>query len=230
MSRGAPIEPNEQITFDFDVPVYPLGIYQIENSQKLIFKPFSSLNPTNFTEQELKYVSSIYWEKQNPRPEVCFDFTDLEHVYQLILSREELEDKEEGLDSTNAALFRTLDYYIEMAELTEVQYEILKMKVRHMKNQDIAAEVNKRFGKSYTTNYISTIFRQRIIKQINGAAAFHEKIVSNLFFKEEFKKCNCCGEIYLICPDNFVRKSRSKDGYTNRCKKCDREKRSKKED
>jgi hypothetical protein len=73
-----------------------------------------------------------------------------------------------------------------------VQREILDMKIRKVKNIDIADIINKKWGKSYTANYISTIFRQRIIPKINEAAAYHIKLVSNVFFEEEFKVCTGC--------------------------------------
>ena len=108
------------------------------------------------------------------------------------------------MDNTNF-LIRTLFYYLDFAEITEVQKEILDLKIKKIKNQDIANKINKKFGKSYTANYISTIFRQKIIPKINAAAAFHKKIVSNLFFEEEFKKCSCCGVYLLRDPEIFVR-------------------------
>jgi hypothetical protein len=117
----------------------------------------------------------------------------------------------------------TSKFYIERAELSEVQQHILDLKLKKVTNTDIAAEVNKRWGKTYTPNYISTIFRQRIIPRINAAAAYHEKLVSNVFFEEEFKTCSDCGRTLLRDADNFTRKARSKDGFTNRCKACEKQ-------
>ena len=97
------------------------------------------------------------------------------------------------------------------------------MKLKKVKNTDIAIEINKKWKKTYTPNYISTIFRQRIIPKINEAAAYHEKLVSNIFFEEEFKTCTGCGKTLLRDTDNFTRKSRSKDGFTSRCKHCEKE-------
>jgi hypothetical protein len=97
------------------------------------------------------------------------------------------------------------------------------LKLKKVTNTDIAAEVNKRWGKTYTPNYISTIFRQRIIPRINAAAAYHKKLVSNVFFEEEFKTCADCGRTLLRDTDNFTRKARSKDGFTNRCKACEKQ-------
>ena len=47
-------------------------------------------------------------------------------------------------------------------------------------------------------------------------------ILENIFCPEEFKKCICCGEVLLRDPKNFVRKSRAKDGFVNKCKRCDK--------
>jgi hypothetical protein len=118
---------------------------------------------------------------------------------------------------------RTLNFYVEQADLTEIQREILDMKLRKIKNQDIAAAINGKWKKSYTPNYISTIFRQRIIPKINDAARLHEKIVSCIFFEEEFKTCTGCGRTLLRDAENFTRKSRSTDGFTTRCKRCEKE-------
>ena len=127
------------------------------------------------------------------------------------------------MESNLPALMETLRFYTEQAELSEIQREILDMKLRKVKNTDIAIEINKKWKKTYTPNYISTIFRQRIIPKINEAAAYHEKLVSNVFFEEEFKTCTGCGRTLLRDADNFTRKTRSKDGFTTRCKKCEKE-------
>jgi hypothetical protein len=116
----------------------------------------------------------------------------------------------------------TLYYYIDIAELSEVQREILDFKIKGIQNQQIAAVVNSKYDKSYTVNYISTIYRQKIIPAIIEAVQYHLRVCENLFFPEEFKECNTCGRLLLRDSYNFVRKSRSKDGFTNRCKRCDK--------
>ena len=101
------------------------------------------------------------------------------------------------------------------------------MKLKKRKNSDIAYDINHKWKKAYTANYISTIFRQRIIPKINEAAAYHEKIIENLCFPEEFKTCTCCGRTLLKDSINFTKKSRSKDGFTARCKRCEKQARTK---
>ena len=172
-------------------------------------------------------MSDLYWAKQNYKPtgnQRYIDFRELEHVYQMFQQFFELDSAADDaeLESNLPELMATLHFYIEQAELSELQREILDLKLRKVKNVDIAIAINKKWGKTYTPNYISTIFRQHIIPQINEAAVYHEKVVGNLFFPEEFKKCTGCGRTLLKDPCNFTRKGRSKDGYTTRCKKCEK--------
>ena len=125
-------------------------------------------------------------------------------------------------------LIETFKYYAAISELSDIYQEILELKIKKKKNQDIANFINQKYGKSYTSNYISTLFKQKIIKKITETAAHHQQIVEAIFFPEEFKTCNTCGKTLLRCSDNFVRKERSKDGFTNRCKVCDKEERKRK--
>lgn len=222
-----PIEPEAEKSFETEIPVYPLGLIKQDSPLSILFKEQKDLNPKSFSENELKKISKFLWlKKEEERPPHFFDFSELEHVYNLFQQISELE--ESLVDNNTNLLIKTLKYYIELADLSEAQKEILDFKIKKKKNQDIALFINKKYGKSYTSNYISTIFRQKIIPKINAAAIFHLKIVENLFFEEEFKKCNCCGIWLLRDPEIFVRKSRSKDGLANRCKKCDKLDRQKK--
>jgi hypothetical protein len=61
------------------------------------------------------------------------------------------------------------------------------MKLKKEKNTDISYYINHKYGKSYTPNYISTIFKQKIVVKIAEAARMHEEIISNIFFPENFK-------------------------------------------
>lgn len=221
-------EPEIQTTFfDADIPVFPLGLLTDQKISKRIFFDEKEFDPEDLTFSELRKISSLLWEKKEANKsqfKTYFDFRDIEHVYNFFLQYYEVEDEvmKNEIDSTIKFFIDTLNYYTARAQLTEVQREILSLKIKKWKNQDIADFINKKYGKSYTANYISTIFRQKIIKRINIAAAMHEKVIENIFFPEEFKKCTSCGRVLLKDPDNFVRKSRSKDGYSNKCKECDK--------
>lgn len=109
------------------------------------------------------------------------------------------------------------------SSLTDAQREILDLKLRKVSNQIIADYINKEYGKNYTANYISTIYKQKIIKQFCESARRHREIVENIFFPEEFKVCTRCKEKLLRNSEYFIKKARTKDGYASRCKKCDKE-------
>ena len=225
--RHGPIEPDldpVHLDFDAEIPVFPLGLVGAPFSD-LVFKPDDKLNPFEYTEKELDILTHHYWNKKSQsRPQLFFDFGELEHVYELFGQLNELEEELDDLpiESNLKKLLDTLKYYISLTDLSEAQQEILDLKINKQKNQDIADIINKKYGKSYTANYISTIFRQKIIPRINETAQFHALIIENMCFEENFKKCNGCGKILLVDAENFVRKTRSKDGFSTKCKKCDR--------
>lgn len=218
-----PSAPDDEENLTFEI--FPFG-----EQENLIFKDFAELIPENFGEEDLKIISSYYWKKKEDEKRIqreanfYFDFRDLEMVYQLLRQQEDLQ----GTSEQNQKLLNILQYYVRQADLPPIQEKILVMKIQKHKNQDIANFINGEFGKSYTANYISTIFRQKIIPTINEVAAYHERIVGSLFFEEDFKRCGGCGRLLLRDPINFVRRSRAKDGFSNHCKRCDKEERERK--
>lgn len=225
--RKTPPEPDFEpavLDFDVEVPVYPMGLVGTPIGG-LVFRDSGKLHPKAYSAPEIEKAVKYYWDKKSEcRPQLYFDFCELEHVYELFNQLNELEESVSSLplESNLGKLAATLRYYIELTDLTEAQKEILDLKINKVKNEDIAIQINKKYGKSYTANYISTIFRQKIIPRINDTAAHHAEIISNLTFEENFKRCNCCGQILLIDAENFVRKSRAKDGFASKCKICDR--------
>jgi hypothetical protein len=217
--------------FDCDVQVLPLGIKEGVVGEIIFDKGF---NPVGLNEEQLRLISQLVWDKKKVDSEgIVFDFRSLEAVYQLYLFKEEFGDRLEEvkehhtLENNLSQLLETLDFYEEIADLTDIQREILRLKEKKEKNADIAGYINKKYGKSYTSNYISTIFRQKIIVKINEAAELHRDTIENCFFPENFRTCPECGRVLLLDPRNWVRKVRSKDGFQSKCKRCEREQRKK---
>ena len=220
----------ESISFDEDVEVYPLGIINGEEASRLIFD--RNFSPRALNERQLKLISDWFWRKHTDK--VGIDFRKLEDVYQIFLNFYELKDQfaasQERYDVYNNSdqLLDTLKFYMDMADLTDIQREILDLKINKVRNQDIAKQINRKYGKGYTANYISTIFRQKIIARINEAAQLHWDVIENCFYPENFKKCTSCGRELLLDSRNFVRKSRSKDGFNSKCKRCEKKERQRK--
>lgn len=225
--------PLEKIVVDFDAEaqVFPMGVKDASAARTLVFQEEEKLIPTNFTEEELDLLTHYYWsckdeEQKNfeSRNLTYFDFRNEEHVYQLLLFLEDIEDAalSERFDCYTQLLVDTLNFYVQMADFDEVQEEIFNFKVHKVKNQDVAATINEKYGKTYSANYISTIFKQKIVVKICEAAKYHERLIQSLSIPEEFKKCNTCGRLLLLDSRNFVKKTRSKDGFVSRCKECDK--------
>lgn len=219
---------SEEPTFGIGIQVLPLGLKS--EKTELLFR--SAPSPSKYTIRELEETSKLLWrEKENQKSRATrlyFDFGNQDHVYQLLLLERFLRAQELDEGSTVLELIETLEFYIGEANLTDAQREILELKRKHTENLEIASIVNKKYGKNYSQNYISTIFKQKIIPRICDAAALHLEKVEKLFFEEEFKKCSCCGRELLRSETYFMKKVRSLDGLNGRCKDCDREKRKEK--
>lgn len=212
------------LSLDAEIQCLPLGLKNDSPLASLVFTD-KELAPDSFSEEEIKLINRLLWEKRASNTNTTIDFRVADHVYAIFKVMDEIEDKaldDSVVENQFGSLRATIDFYVRRADLSEVQREILDLKIRKVGNQDIAARINKKWNKSYTANYISTIFHQKIIPKINAAASEHEHIVELLSFPEEFKTCTKCSRVLLRDADHFVRKTRSKDGFSNHCKKCDK--------
>lgn len=233
MSQSTYMVRNGSFSFDSDIEVLPLGLKEGKLGEVIFDVDF---DPGALDDETLRLISDLVWKKKDVDKKRTFDFRELDAVYQLYLFKEELGDrveknKEESLVENNLdRLLDTLNFYEQIADLTDVQREILVLKEQKKKNVDIASYINKKYGKNYTANYISTIFKQKIIGKINDAAKLHQDTIENCFFEENFKKCTDCGRVLLLDKRNWVKKSRSKDGFQNRCKRCEKKNRERKKE
>ena len=227
ISDDVSFSPEPVFDFDAGIPVFPLGLNHDNLFSKLVFRPFNVLVPSSFTEEDLAIVSKFYWEKKNEHganPKFYIDFANADHLAEIFIQIEQLEGDAEhaAVEENLPALLKTLHFYVDQTDLTDIQVDILHAKLNKKKNVDIAEEINKKYGTSYSPNYISTIFRQKVLTKIAATASYHEQVIANIYFPEEFKTCTCCGETMLRIPDNFMRRSRSNDGLSSRCKKCEK--------
>ena len=216
------IEPT-QLDFDSEIPIFPLGLIN-SKCAPLVF-PTHPIAPSQYNDQEIEQLTKFYWSKKDcVRPKLHFDFSNPSHLYKLIGLQEEFEDQilDVSVGSCTSYFLDTLKFYVDLADLSDIQRDILELKIQKVCNADIVHEIATRHNKTYTINYISTIFTQKIIPKIIEAVQMHCAQIENLSLKENFKVCNMCGKELLKCQNNFVRKGRSHDGYSNRCKKCEK--------
>lgn len=223
-------EAPEVFILDSDVPVFPLGLKTENSFSQKLFPKLHNVNLDLYREEDLKEISKLFWEKKSEEEnleekKLFFSFKKVEHVYQLFLFFFEVQEEgfRKALEGTSKELLETLEFYIGEADLTPLQREVLELKRKKVPNSKIAATINEKYNRNYTVNYISTIFTQQVIKKITEAAELHQLVISNIFFKENFKKCVKCGDMCLKDAKFFMRKSRASDGFASRCKFCERE-------
>lgn len=203
---------DEQLNY----PIYPRGTIKSEND--VDFK-VPRMN-RNYGGAAMDIEKEIQFRKENDRP--YFNFLDRDHIYQLILNYWDIKITiMEIPDSPLWNLLWTLDFYIEKANLNEQQMLIVRDKKLRLLNRNIAHHLQEELGIYHQENYISTIWN-KICQQIADAAELNYDEWLNKDFDKAWKKCNTCGKELLRDPRNFVRKAKSADGLTNKCKCCDR--------
>lgn len=209
---------NNPVDFQMEYQVFPCGVMREENDQ-FFSKPY--LSNLNFKAVDLE--KTIEELKLEEKP--YFDFRNKEHIYQLCLAYYEIKDQvKDQPDSALNNLLWTLDFYIEKANLTDQQKLIVEGKKLRLLNKDICQKLMDELGIYHQENYVSTIWN-RACGLIAEAADLHYDEWCCKDYEKAWKVCSCCGEKLLRDPRNFVRKAKSIDGLTHRCKKCDAKKR-----
>lgn len=203
------IESNSDIPWDLegsDFSIAPLGVL-ISGDEKFV-------NPKEYRGPNYEY---------NKEAKFTIDFRNYEHIYYLLENYEDLRISATNKpESTIGFLLDTLDFYIERANLSEPKKIILEYKKNKVQNEIIRKRLEKDFGLTHSANYISTIWKQKICKEIAEAAQLHYDYYLNREKTFAWKKCNQCEKIKLKDTREFIRKSRSSDGLASRCKECDK--------
>lgn len=220
----APIQAHEnrfhyftsQIDQQMNYPVFPRGVMREENDEN--FK-----NPRTAIYNDYPWFSDQERESMAAQNKLFFDFSKPEHLYQLIQHYEEIQVMVENQpDSLLNNLIWTLDFYIEKANLNEQQILIVEGKKKRLANKEIAKKLLTELGIYHQENYISTIWN-KVVKLICAAVElnYDEFLARN--YDKAWKICNRCGRELLRDSRNFVKKAKSSDGLTSRCKFCDKE-------
>lgn len=208
---GSPIQ-------DIEVPVSTDIPWDSDNNFSIKPLGLLSSNPQRFKDL-LNLEEKDYHYNENSK--YVLDFTNPLHIYYLIEYYEDLliaaEDKPEKLTDD---IIETLDFYINMADLDQTKLTILELKKKKVSVQNIQKVLKTKYNSTHSTNYISTIYKQKICGEIAAAAQLHYDMYMNRENKSKWKKCNQCGEIKFLDSRIFMRKAKSSDGYNSKCKKC----------
>ncbi len=168
---------------------------------------------------------------QNHEREVTFDLRDPNSWLQLLpyyntIYNAKLEAEERhDIESEAPALWNTIQYYFDRA-LMQAEYRlIVEMKSENWRNEDINNELRRRNLKTFSVNYISTIYKKRIPKLLAQAVEAHYELALALDQPDEWKRCSKCGKLLHLDSNHFRRLGKSKDGFVGSCKQCDKKKR-----
>lgn len=199
--------PWEEVGSDFDIR--PMGTYP---SNKMRFE-----DPRNLIEIDYQ---------PNAAATTILNFCDPLHIYALYENYMDLEEEaDKNPESVLGNILETLKWYEENCGLTEVQKEILKLKIEKKSNEYIADYLHKNFNTTHSPNYISTIYKQHICKEIADFAQLRFDYYMNREILNKWKKCGKCGKWKLVDERDFSKRSRNADGYASICKNCERLKR-----
>ena len=221
MSNPTPnFEIQQPPSFGDEIELRPLGwIWDLKLRQK-VWRQDRFPEPKDFNEADLKALSKLIWRPRQESKQF-FDFENRDHLYTYFGMRDELENASD--DGSNYEGFKfVLDCYAALARLEPVHRRLMELKLRKESNQLIADRLEKEFGRRYSPNYISTLYVQKCLQGICDAAAIHAEVIKNIFFPENFKTCKDCGRTLLLHEINFVKRARSNDGFSPRCKACEK--------
>lgn len=233
---GSAAEGSDGVDWD-EVVIYPLGLVNAGRdgrfnpmvNENSLFHLYTTKSP-GLVSADLAAVASKWdkieaegIEKIKQSGKKVIDFTDKEQIYTLVKMAAEMEtEAERDPEAVSGGLLETLKFYCGLAKLSEAQIEILKCKMERKSNEEIAAKLKEKFGLGYGENYISTIFKKRICGEVAAAARLHADKYFNRGNENAWKVCRVCGERKLRDNREFIRKSNASDGFSNRCKDCDK--------
>lgn len=149
---------------------------------------------------------------------------DVKHVSELLCNYSKI--KEDVWGNFNTDMYYVMDELDDMIEASlkesyPLYYSLLIHKIDGCSNAEIQILLQEEFGITYTPEYISSLWRNKIPKLI--ADKTQETYL--LWFytykeKAKWKRCSRCGQIKLAHNRFFSKNSTSKDGYYSICKAC----------
>lgn len=151
------------------------------------------------------------------------------HISLLLQNYSELkQDSYSDFNSDTKWLLMDLENLIDAAleEKYPVLYTILICKIDGLSNSEIQEKIKEEHNVSYSAEYISSVWRNKIPKLIAKEAS--RQWIEWHFLEEEkgqWKKCSRCGKIKLVNKINFSKNEGGKDGFYSICKECRNKKR-----
>ena len=152
------------------------------------------------------------------------DFTKWETIAALLKNYSKL--KTTSCEKFESDMFWVLEDFEKLADFAlkeehPMLYDIMTYKVENLQNADIQKRLEEKYGSTYSVEYISSLFNNKIPKLIADTAEIEELLFHYTYIeKGNWKKCNRCGQVKLLHTRFFSKNSSSKTGFYSICKDC----------
>ena len=163
-------------------------------------------------------------ENGEPVSDGFISLFDYKHISALLCNYSALKEDAWGKFNCDAYyLMEDLDNLIEKTLKDEypLYYKLLIYKIDGKQNVEIQELLAEEFGISYSVEYISSLWRNKIPKLL-AEQEKEDYLMWHFTYKEkgQWKKCSRCGEIKLASNRFFSKNNTAKDGWYSICKKC----------
>lgn len=163
-------------------------------------------------------------DKGEPESDCVVTLFKPEHVCALLCNYSALKQDCWGKFSWDFwYLMQDLDNLVEktLRDDYPLYYKLLIYKIDGKSNAEIQALLTQEFGLTYTVEYLSSLWRNKIPKLL-AEKAKEDYLVWHYTYEEygKWKKCSRCGEIKLAHNRFFSKNNTSKDGWYSICKEC----------
>lgn len=194
------------------------------------YKPFSLISniSSGINAKELKFKNFDEVIEITPEGDVVSNaplslYNPL-HISALLCNYSKL--KVESNDQIDSDLYYIMDDLDKLIDKTlkdkyPLLYNLLVYKINGLSNQEIQARLEKKYNIKHSTEYISSLWRNKIPKLLSEQNQKDYLIWYYTNVKPgKWKKCNRCGQIKLANHNFFSKNSASKDGWYSICKEC----------
>lgn len=153
-----------------------------------------------------------------------FDWENPHHIKALLNNYSNIYmELMEKLDSWGRTLIYDFDRYFEMVGFSAAREYIVTRRIDRASYEEIAAELQEKFGLKYNENHICTILTKEVPEKMALAARKHRMLLQTPI--NERKRCFTCKK-YLPRNNYFFATNNSrKDHFASNCKECERLKR-----
>lgn len=170
-------------------------------------------------------------ENGQPVSDGIISFFNPTHISQLLINYSNIKKEIAGhIESDFYYLIKDFEKLLIKALKGEyaIFLDIVKLKFKDKTSKEIVAAIKEKYKYTYSTEYISILWRKKIPKILSEQAK-QDWILWHYTFEEKgkWKKCSRCQQVKLAHPYFFTKNKTSKDGWYSICKCCRNEKNNK---